>query len=297
MYRIANILKRSVDGIRRRPWLHVLSVVTLAAAFTSFAATLTAAVNLDSLVAEWVGSAELTVYLRDGVEPADLDRLASAVSETGGVARVETVTPAQARERFAAGVGAYEELARGLPESAFPASLEVHLLENLSRDQRARHALAGRLRQVEMVGEVEVYDEWFERLSALSLVGKLAAWGLGLVALVVAMLVVAAAVRTGVGARRREIAVLRIVGATDRYVRLPFLLEGAFEAALAMGIALLALHAAVGRVEETVGEVLPLLGAQGIVRLGGPSLLALLGGGALAGMLGARLSLRRLEEV
>jgi cell division transport system permease protein len=286
-----------LDGVRRRPWLHLLSVITLAAAFTSFAATFTAALNLDSLVARWVGAAELTVYLREDATAEDLERLAEAVASTEGVAGVERVTPAAARESFAEGLGAQGELARGLPEAAFPSSLEVQLTDRLSRDQRGRNDLAARLAEVEMVADVEAYDGWFERLSAVSLVGRLSAWGLGLVALVVAMLVVAAVVRAGVGSRRREIEVLRFVGATDRYVRLPFLLEGALEAALAMGVALIVLQLGIGWFEELAAEVLPLLGADSIVRPGGVTLVALVLGGAAAGVAGSRLSLRRLEEV
>jgi cell division transport system permease protein len=274
-----------------------LSVLTLTAAFLSFAATLTAAKNVDSVVSRWIGSAELTVYLRQSVGARELERLAEAVTAIDGVGRVEAVDQRSARERFAAGLGAYEDLARGLPETAFPASLEVHLAPGLARDQQARHELAGRLGQVEMVEEVAVYDDWFERLSALSLIGRLAAWGLGLLAALVAMLVVAAAIRAGVGARRQEIEVLRFVGATDRYLRLPFLIEGLLEAAVAMGLALLVLQIVVGRVEQLTGDVLPLLGAGGIVRLGGMTLVALLLGGALAGLVGARLSLRRLGEI
>jgi len=297
MHRVVHILRRTLDGIRRRPWLHLLSVVTLAAAFTSFAATYTAALNLDNLVARWVGTAELTVYLRQDATADDLIRLAEAVSSTEGVARVEPVTPTLAREGFAEGLGSHGELARGLPEAAFPASLEVHLTERLSRDQRGRNDLAARLAEVEMVGDVEAYDGWFERLSAISLVGRLSAWGLGLVALVVAMLVVAASVRAGVSSRRREIEVLRFVGATDRYVRLPFMLEGALEAALAMGIALIVLQLGIGWFEGFAVDVLPLLGAESIARPGGMTLLVLLLGGAAAGIFGSRLSLRRLEEV
>jgi cell division transport system permease protein len=297
MYRVVHILRRTLDGIRRRPFLHLLSVVTLAAAFTSFVAIFTAALNLDNLVARWVGTAELTVYLREDATAADLDRLAGAIASTEGVARAEQVAPSTARERFAEGLGEHGELARGLPESAFPASIEVHLTEQLSRDQQGRRQLAARLGEVELIADVEVYDEWFERLSAISLIGRLAAWGLGLVALVVAMLVVAAAVRAGVGARRREIEVLRFVGATDRYVRLPFMLEGALEAALGMGIALLLLQLGLGWVEELAVDVLPLLGVDGIVRLGGTTLAALVLGGAAAGVAGSRLSLRRLEEI
>jgi len=294
--KLAHVLRRAVSGMRRRPWLYSLSVVTLAAAFLSFAATLTAALNLDALLARWVGSAELTVYLGPDATEEDLGRLSGAIADIEGVARVEEIPPRVARDRFAEDLGEYGEAASALPASAFPASLDVHLDQKASRDQKRRHDLAARLSGVELVEEVEVYDGWFERLSAISLIGRLAAWGLGLLALVVAVLVVAAAVRAGVAARRREVEVLRMVGATRTYVRLPFLIEGAIEAAAAMALAILALDLLMSRVETLAGDILPLVGAGGIVRLSPVALATMVICGVATGLVGARLSLRRLEE-
>ena len=87
------------------------------------------------------------------------------------------------------------------------------------------------------------------------------------------------------------------IGATDRYVRLPFLIEGAAEAALAMGIALAILSVVMGRLEIAFGDVLPLIGAGSLQRLSGGAMLMLLVGGCAAGAAGAALTLRRLEEV
>ena len=296
-HRLLHLLGRTAGGVRRRPWLHLLSIATLTAAFLAFVATVTAAENLDAFLARWVGTAELTVYLKDGAGHASLERLSAAVAELDGVARVEAVPPALARDRFAHGLGAeYGDLAQSVPEHSFPSSLDVHLDRRLARDQGARQALAGRIGAVELVEQVEIYDEWFERLGALSLVGRLVVWGLGLLTLVVALLVVAATVRTGVHARRREIEVLRSVGATDTYVRLPFMLEGAFESVVAMGLALGALGLLMSRVDRLVGDVLPLIGGGDLARITTATTAALLVGGVLTGLLGARLSLRRLEE-
>jgi cell division transport system permease protein len=269
-----HLLLRSLGGFRRRPLIYALSVLTLAAAFLSFVATFTAAQNLDALLERWMGDAELTVYL----------------------ARVETMTPEQARERFAADLGISDNLALDLPAGAFPSTLEVHLSPGPAGDAGQRRALAARLERVERVGDVEIYDDWFERLSALGLIGHASAWGLGLLALVVAVLVVAATVRSGVVARRREIEVLRFVGATDGYVRAPFLIEGVLEVALALGLALAVLHVLLGRIEAVAGSLLPLVGGGALVRPGATALLALCLGGVAAGLVGARLTLRRLEE-
>ncbi len=294
--KVAHIVRRAFGGFRRRPWFHLLSVITLGAAFLSFAATLTAAVNMDTLLSRWVDAAELTVYLRSDAADGDLIKLAAAVREIDGVEGVEAVTPENARDRFSRDLGSYGEMGASLPLTAFPGSLDIRLKPALSRNTQARTDLAVRLENVAIVEEVQVYDEWFERLSAVSLIGRLAVWGLGLLTMIVAVLVVAATIRAGVNSRRKEIEVLRFVGATDRYVRLPFLLEGALEAVAAMCLALVALHFMMNRIDLVVGQILPLIGGGSMVRLGSMVLLGLILGGLAAGFAGARLSLRRLDE-
>ena len=89
---------------------------------------------------------------------------------------------------------------------------------------------------------------------------------------------------------------MRFVGATQLYVRLPFLIEGAVEATLAMALALISLHYMMNHVDGVLGNIMPLLGGGNIIRLETTILLSLLIGGCLAGLFGARLSLRKLAE-
>jgi cell division transport system permease protein len=109
---------------------------------------------------------------------------------------------------------------------------------------------------------------------------------------VVAILVVTAMTRTGINARSREIQVLGLVGATDRNVRLPFLLEGILEALAAMVIALVSLHFLTNFAEAIAGDFMSLIGAASLVRLPPTTILLLLIGSALTGLVGARISLR-----
>ena len=296
IFRLAHILARATSGYRRRPWLHIVSLFTLAAAFLSFAATLTVALNLNHLIGGWVGNSEMTVYLKDGTSSEEMTQLKDAVLAINGVQKVKITTREKAREKFAKDLGAYGDIGATLPQSAFPASLDIFLTNEMTRDRDGRHQLAARLSKVNMIEEVELYDDWFERLSAMSTMGRTAAWGLGLLAAVVAILVVAATVRTGVSARRKEISVMRFVGATQIYVRLPFLIEGAVEATVAMLLALLSLHYLMNHVDSVLGSIMPLLGGGSIIRLQSTILLSLVFGGCIAGLLGARLSLRKLEE-
>jgi len=297
IHRFYHLLLRAVNGISRRPWLHLLSLFTLAAAFLSFIATLNAAINLDHFLARWVGSAELTVYLGESASKTDLNRLAAAISETQGVARVTPTTPKEARARFVSDLGSFGDMARALPNAAFPSSIDVHLNRAFSRNIEARRALAKRISQVEMVKEVELYDDWFERLSALTLVGRIASFGLGLIALIVAILVVTAVIRIGVNARSKEIEMLGLVGATDRYVHAPFLIEGIIETVMAMLIALLSLHFLTNSAQKLAGDLMPLIGADTLLRLSPTTIFLLLVGSALVGLGGARISLKGIARV
>ena len=118
-----------------------------------------------------------------------------------------------------------------------------------------------------------------------------------MIALVVSILVVTAIVRAGINSRSREIEVLRLVGATERYVRMPFLIEGAAEALLAMIVALIALHFLTGFAEKLAGDLFAMIGAAALVRPSWPILAALLLGSAAAGLAGARISLKGLTRV
>lgn len=275
----------------------MISVFTLAAAFLSFTATLEAALNLDALLDKWAGGSEITVYLNESADEQDLETLSSAILDIDGVSRVETFSPEEAKARFAGELGVFSEMAATLPSSVFPSSIDVHLGGETGRDPKARRALAARLRQVELINEVELYDNWFERLSAISLISRLAAWGLGLIALAVSVLVVTALVRASINARKREIEVVELVGATRSYVHLPFLLEGALQAVVAMGAALIGLHFLTDAVWDFVGDLMPLIGAGSLVRLTPTAVFLLLVGSALTGLTGAGISLRGITRV
>lgn len=293
---IYHVLLRAMDGVRRRPWLHFLSFFTLTTAFLSFAATLIVAVNLDRLLDRWVGGGELTVYIKEGTAPEEVQRLAEAISKLNSVNKVVTVAPTEARQHFLDELGMYAELVDGVPSSAFPSTIDVHLTEDESQDPAVRKSLASRLSHVGIVDSVDLYDDWFSRLSALSIVGRLAAWGLGLIAFAVSILVVTAVIRAGVNSRTTEIRVLGLVGATKRYVHLPFLLGGAIEATLAMIVALIGLHLMTNSAERFASEILPLAGAHGVSRLAPNTIFLLISGSAIVGILGARISLRSLSR-
>lgn len=222
----------------RADWrLHVLSVFSLSVAFVCLASALLVVVNLYAVQLRWGRAGRASIYLRDGTTEAALAPLRAALESTAGVTRVRYVSGADARkDMLADGTGG---TLAALADDAFPASIELDLDQEASEQDIA--TLATKLRALPPVEAVETYQRWTDRLGALLRGGVTASSVLALVVLGAVVSVVSSTIRLALHRRKVEVEVLRLVGATERFVRGPFVVEGAVEGALGAVASLLLL--------------------------------------------------------
>jgi cell division transport system permease protein len=126
-----------------------------------------------------------------------------------------------------------------LPAEAFPASLEIDVADTVSAVDLA--GIAGSLKQIPAVDAVETYEQYTSKLQGFMQAGLAASLVLMLIVLMAVVSVVASTVRLALQRRRVEVEVLRLVGASERYVRQPFVGEGCVLGAVgaALSVALL----------------------------------------------------------
>lgn len=289
------IAARAARGLREDVKLYLVAVSSLTVAFLRLSTTLLGLSNVGVLAEQWGRSHRMSVYLRDGVSETDVARLSTALAKLPEVLRAEHTSGAAARATFLAAT-APESALRALPSSAFPASIEVAFRAETSSAQV--DALAKKLAaQPALVDDVDTYGSWFQRLHALLGAGRAIASGLGLLVLVCVIAVVANTIRLAVASRRDEIEVLKMCGATDAFVRAPFVLEGMLQgflaAALALGCLLAGFLAMRGEIDETLGSFAGIR----LVFLSPAMALAIVLGGAVVGALGSALSVRRYAAV
>jgi cell division transport system permease protein len=201
------------------------------------------------------------------------------------------VTPAEALRRLRASLGPEAPALEGVEADVLPASVEVRAPGVSLAGARD---LARRLAAVPGAKEVDFGNAWLERFEAL--LRRLRWTGLalfGVLSLGTAVLV-SNTLRLGVFARRDEIEIMKLVGATDAYVEAPFLIEGVLQGICGAGLAalaLLVLHALLApRLAAAVGLAAPLQRAD---VLPGSMVLTLLGGGAALGLVASALAVGR----
>jgi cell division transport system permease protein len=279
-----------------REWrLHALSVFSLAVAFVCLGAALLVVANLRAVEQRWAHAGRASVYLKDGATQDEIDALRGALARVPGVTAVHYVSSGDARAEFGQReVGTNGELA-ALPVEAFPASIEIEVAPDMP-DAELADAVA-KMKELPSVDDVETYQAWTARLSRLVRGGVAAAGLLAVVVLAAVLAVVGSTMRLALQRRRTEVEVLKLVGATDAFVKRPFVVEGSVQGALgAVGaIALLAVLFLLvrGRLDS---ELAALLGIQPTF-LPWQVALGLVGLGAVLGAAAALASLRKLVTV
>jgi cell division transport system permease protein len=287
--------RRARRGMLREWRLHALSIFSLAVAFVCLGAALLVLTNLRAIEDRWAHAGRASIYLKDDAAPQDVDAFKAALASVPGVTQVRYVSSGQARAEFG-----QEQIAKtadiaALPVEAFPASLEIDVRPDMSDDDLAD--VVSKVRQLPAVDDVETYQAWTDRLAKLVRGGVAAAALLALVVLASVLAVIGSTMRLALQRRKTEVEVLRLVGATDRFVKGPFLLEGSAQGALGATGALLLLGALFllvrGRLD---GELASLVGVDPTF-LPWPVALGMIGFGALLGTSAAALGLRKLVAV
>lgn len=222
-----NAWQRALRGSRNDWRLHLLSVFSVGVAFVCLSTALLVVENVLQLRTRFAHTGRASVYLQPEAQAEEIDAITLALQGTPGVVSVEHVSSESARRDL---LGTGDPILAELPPEAFPASLEVRLHDPQRSGAVAR--VAEQLRKLPRVEAVETYRAWGERLSALLASALLVAGILALVVLATVVSVVGSTMRLSLQRRRVEVQVLKVVGATDEYVRRPFVIEGAAQGAL-----------------------------------------------------------------
>lgn len=290
---LAYFVEEAVQSLWRSRLINALSIGTIAVSLFVLGAFLTVAANLNQVVTRWTQKVQVTIYLDERVEPRIQRILAERVRGDAAVESLAVVDKDAARERFKTLFRDLRALPEELGENPFPASFEI----TLRPDHQTPAAVARFVRAFEMapgVDEVQYDLLWIQRLStAVRLVRGLGAFLGGILALA-GVFTISNVVRLTVYARQDELDIMRLVGATQAYVRGPFVVEGMLQGGVGglLSVGLLWLAFRVFAADAL--QASDLLGRAAVV-LPGEILLAIVAGGMAVGVVGSLVSLGRSQ--
>jgi cell division transport system permease protein len=218
----------------------LLSTATIALALFVLGGFLVVTSNMQRLGAEWSNSAELSVYLKDEVTPAERRALEGILVPGDVVASHEYVSKAEALTRFKQTFGELAATMDGAGDNPLPASIEVRLRPGPGASG-AVDTLGSQLRQMPGVADVRYDRQWLNRVLSAIAVIRGVGLVLGAVLTIAAALTVANVVRLALYARRDELEIMQLVGAPQAFIRGPFVMEGVLQGGVGAMLALAAL--------------------------------------------------------
>ena len=276
----------SLGRLLRKPWATLLTVGVMAVALALPLGLWLVLGNMARLGGEVRESRDIAVFLKMDVDAAKAEAVAASLRARSDVAKVERVTPDQALEQLRARpdlAEAIDALGADAAQAALPSVLRVS-------PKGDELLLADSLKTLPEAERVQHDAVWRERLDAWLRFGGRAVLVLAALLGLGALLVVGNTVRLDIQSRREEIGVLQLLGASDGFVRRPFLYLGAWYGLAAGALALGVLTAAWMALRQPLADLAAEYGSsfalRGLDPL--PALCVLVGAGLL-GWLGAGL--------
>ncbi len=225
------LFRESLMSFRRAPLLSALSVTTIAFSLFTVGLFGIVAINLRHALQGLEERVEIVAFVLRGT-PAETVALASQdIAAFPEVQDINYVTEDQALERARRDLVEFRDAYRDLQVNPLPPSFELRLKPGY-RDAAHVAAVADRLKGFSFVEDVRYGRDWIQRLDRLRNLTGILGLVIGLVFATVAMVIIGVTIRLTLLQRAREIHIMRLVGATNWFIRGPFLLEGAVKGLL-----------------------------------------------------------------
>ena len=220
---IRYFLKEGFSGLKKNLLMTVASIIAVAACISIMSFSYCVVSNLQYMLDQMEDSIGISVFLKGDLTSEDIENMKTTISGLDHVTNVTYISPADALDQLKEQWGADEDIFIGLDDTNNPLShsFQVELDQIESQD-----AVLAELQKIEGVDKVEYGQSLSEMLMSVSNVFQVAGILVMLVLGVISVMIIINTIRISVMNRRVQINIMKYVGATDWFIRWPFIIEG-----------------------------------------------------------------------
>jgi cell division transport system permease protein len=294
--RLGYYFSETAMNLRRNLLMTVAAISTVAISLLLLGGVQILGIVVNNVTGTWEAKVEVSAFLVDDVSAQERDALIDEVEALPQVDNLTYVSSADALEEFKETFRDRPELWSNLSDDALPQSLRIKLI-----DANDHEEVEAAIEDSPVVDDVRSGGEVIRRLLQVNSLLRTITFVMSIILLIAAGALIANTIRLAVYARREEIGIMKLVGATNWFIRIPFMLEGLFAAlvgaAVAGGIVLASNSILFSRLADS--EEFPFLRSVFNFSTGeiGGVLILLAAVGALVGLIGSTFALRRFLEV
>jgi cell division transport system permease protein len=288
---MTSLFRRALRDLGANRFLNLVTAATVALAVLIFSAFALFLLNADGMIRAWMRDMRVMAYLAPDTAPGAVQRLHRRIAGLEDVRSVRFVSREAALARFRKQLGPQASLLDGLAENPLPDAFEVYLTVSPRTWERVA-PVAETVAELPGIAEVEYGREWLGRAMGIVSLFRLSAYAMGGLFFLATLFFVANTIRLALHSRRHEIEVMRLVGATDGFIKDPIYVGGLLLGAAGGGVGLAALYGLFRFLTAHLDA--GLLSPTFSVRFLPPrAALGILAGSAFVGWLGCFLSLKQ----
>ena len=249
-------LRKALQDIGNNRFLNAVTVITIALAVLIVSAFALFFLNASDLLNSWRQGIRLMAYLQTDLSEAKRLEIKYHLQQMTEVQEARFISKAEALEHLRRQMVGQASLLDGLDDNPLPDAFEIHLRTGIM-DQARVEELSQRIAALAGIDEVAYGQQWLKRFSGLLELFRLAGYALGAIFFLAAVFFVANTIRLVLYSRQEEVQIMRLVGATETFIRIPFyivaLLQGAAGGLLGLAILYGIYLAALGNVAASLG--------------------------------------------
>ena len=234
-------MRQAIQNVRKNWLMHIVGVSTMVISLLIFGTFLLLFYNVDNWIHGWGDSFSMSVYLKDGITDTTRQKVLSLIRGLPGARIDRIITKKQAFLDLKRALGREANVLEGLPKNPLPASIEV-VFKSSAGSKPDPEKIRKQVETFEGVDEVQYSEEWLKRFEGLMRMFRLAGLIIGGLLGLGVLFIVTNTIKLTIYSRQEEIEIMKLVGATDWFVKMPFLLEGSIQGAVSGFFSILVLY-------------------------------------------------------
>ena len=286
--------RKALENIIENRLVHLVGVGTMVIAFLIFDAFVLTFVNINAWTQERGRTLTMSIYFKDDPESSAIEAIQRKLLDYP-VSITKFISKDDALKSLRRQLGEKAGLLDGLKENPLPASLEI-VLSRDEIDDSLPYDLKKKLESIENVDEVQYSREWIDRIQAVMGAVEIVGLIFGGLLFLAALFIVTNTIKLTIYSRKDEIEILKLVGATNGFVKAPFLIEGSIQGFLGGSVAIIILFLGYLLVTSELDLRIG-LSALGLVFLSPKFILLLVAMSIITGFIGSTVSLGRFFRI
>lgn len=218
-------LKKALQDILDNRLLNIVAIITISLSILIISAFGLFFINADEIINSWKKGIRIMAYLEPGVHSSKIGPLKEKIETMYGIQSVHFISKEDALKRLKALMQRQSGLLDNLKENPLPNAFEILLLPVTGTEDHLEN-MARQIESLEDIDDVEYGQHWMDRVSSFLSLFRFAGLAMGGLFFMATIFIVANTIRLVLYSRREEIDIMRLVGATDRFIKAPFYIEG-----------------------------------------------------------------------